>query len=168
MDKPAKIKKALIEALGITPNLAITAEVVSIQNSTCTVKLVSGLVLTDVRLCATINDSADVFVITPKMGSEVVLMSQTGKLSGLMVIKVDAVESISYKKGQFEFTVEAINGKVILKNAGVNFGALIGNLIDTFSNAIIDTPNGFGAINAITKTKLTQLKNQFNLILNSV
>jgi hypothetical protein len=168
MDKASKIKQALIEALGISPNLAITAEVISVQNTTCTVKLVSELVLTDVRLCATINDSADLFVMTPKIGSEVVLMSQTGKLSGLMVIKIDAIESISYKKGQFEFAVDGVTGKVTLKNSGVNVGTLLGNLIDTVSNAIIDTPNGPGAINAVTKTQLEQLKTQFNLILNNV
>jgi hypothetical protein len=168
MDKPAKLKQALIEALGMNPNLAITAEVVSVENTTCTVKLVSELVLTDVRLCATINESADSFVMMPKIGSEVVLLSQTGKLSGLMVIKVDAVESITYKKGAFEFLVDGTTGKVTLKNESVNFGGLIGNLVDIISNAIIDTPNGPGAINAVTKTQLEQLKTQFNLILNSV
>jgi hypothetical protein len=168
MDKAAKIKQALIEALGVNPNLAITAEVVSTQETTCTVKLVSELVLTDVRLCATINKSADLFVMVPKIGSEVVLMSQTGKLSGLIVIKVDAIESISYKKGQFEFAIEEISGKVTLKNSGVNFGSLVGNLVDTVSNAIIDTPSGPGSINAVTKLQLQQLKTQFNLILNSV
>jgi hypothetical protein len=168
MDKAAKIKQALIEALGINPNLAITAKIVSIQNTTCTVKLVSELVLTDVRLCATINESEDLFVMVPKIGSEVVLMSQTGKLSGLMVIKVDAIETISYKKGQFEFSIDGTTGKVTLKNRNKNFGTLIGNLIDTVANAIIDTPSGPGAINAVTKTQLQQLKTQFNLILNSV
>lgn len=168
MDKPAKLKQALIEALGINPNLAITAEVVSVQNTTCTVKLVSELVLSDVRLCATINESTDSFVIVPKIGSEVVLLSQTGKLSGLMVIKMDAVENIAYKKEAFEFVVDGTTGKVTLKNESVNFGILIGNLIDTISNAIIETPNGPGAINAATQLQLEQLKTKFNLILNSV
>lgn len=168
MDKPTKIKRALLEALGVNPNLAITAEVVSIENNTCTVKLVSDLVLTDVRLCATVNENQDSFVIIPKIGSEVVLMSQTGTLAGLMVIKVDTVESIIYKNAGFEFKVDGATKKVTLKNQSENLGQLVGELIDTISNSVIDTPNGPGAINAVTKTALNQIKTQFNSILNTV
>lgn len=167
MDKAAKIKQALIDALGINPNLAITAEVVSTQETTCTVKLVSELVLTDVRLCATINESNDLFVIVPKVGSEVVVMSQTGKLSGLMVIKVDAVESISYKKDGFEFIVYGTTGKVTLKNETCNFGALVSSLITEINNAIILTPSGAGQIAPTTKAKLLELDTKFKTLLNS-
>lgn len=168
MDKPTKIKRALLEALGVNPNLAITAEVVSVENNTCTVKLVSELVLTDVRLCATVNENQDSFVIIPKIGSEVVLMSQTGTLAGLMVIKVDTVESIIYKNAGFEFKVDGASKKVTLKNQSENLGQLLGELIDTISNSVIDTPNGPGAINAVTKTALNQVKARFNSILNTV
>ena len=167
MDKSAKIKQALIEALGINPNLAITAEVVSVQNTTCTVKLITELVLTDVRLCATINESDDLFVIAPKPGSEVVLMSQTGKLSGLMVIKVDAVETISYKTGGFEFIVDGNTGKVTLRNETANFGVLVSSLITEIQNAIIVTPSGPGKIGPTTIAKLTELDTKFKTILNS-
>lgn len=167
MDKSAEIKRALIDALGINPNLAITAEVVSIQETTCTIKLVSQLVLSDVRLCATINESSDLFVIVPQIGSEVVVMSQTGKLSGLMVIKVDAVESISYKKDGFEFIVDGSTGKVTLKNETCNFGALVSSLITEINNAIILTPSGPGKIGPTTKTKLLELDTKFKTLLNS-
>lgn len=167
MDKATKIKRALLEALGLNPNLAITAEVVSIQNNTCTVKLVSDLVLTDVRLCATVNESQDSFVVVPKTGSEVVLMSQTGTLSGLMVIKVDAVESITYKKGAFEFKVDGTTQKVTLKKENVNFGGLVSDLIQEISNAIILTPAGPGKIADSTKLKLTELDTQFKTLLNT-
>lgn len=167
MDRSAQIKQALIEALGINPNLAITAEVVSIQNTTCTVKLISELVLTDVRLCATINESEDLYVMVPKVGSEVILISQTGKLSGLMVVKVDAVESISYKKGGFEFIVDGSTGKVTLKNESVNFGQLLSSLITEIQNAIILTPSGPGKIGPTTKAKLIALDTKFKTLLNS-
>lgn len=167
MDKPAAIKQALIEALGINPNLAITAEVLSIEKTTCTVKLVSDLVINDVRLCATINDHEDIFITVPKVGSEVILMSQTGMLSGLMVIKVDAVESMSYKKGDLEFIVDGKTGKVTLKNATVNFGALLSNLISEIQNAIILTPSGPGKIAPTTKAKLIELDNKFKTLLNT-
>lgn len=167
MDKSTQVKRALAQALGINPNLPITATVVSVENDTCTVKLLSKLVLSDVRLKATITDEADSFLIVPKVNSEVILMSQTGALSGLMVIKVNAVESIRYKKGNFEFIVDGSTGKVTLKKSGANFGALVSDLIKEISNAIILTPAGPGQIAASTKAKLTALDTKFKTILNS-
>jgi len=166
MDTPAKIKKALQEVLGINPNLAITATVVSVEQETCTIKLLSELVISDVRLKATITGSDDGLMIIPRIGSEVIVMSQTGKLSGLMVIKVDSIDTIKYKNGDFEFTVDGTTKKVTIKNAGASVGNLIGLFIDQVSNAVIDTPNGPGSINAATKAQLTNIKTQFKSILN--
>lgn len=167
MDKSTQVKRALAQALGINPNLPITATVVSVENDTCTVKLLSKLVLSDVRLKATITDEADSFLIVPKVNSEVILMSQTGALSGLMVIKVNAVESIRYKKGDFEFVVDGTTGKVTLKKSGANFGALVSDLIKEISKAIILTPAGPGQIAASTKAKLTALDTKFKTLLNN-
>lgn len=166
MDKHSKIKK-LLEGFGLKPNLPITAKVVSIENDTCTVKLESSLVLSDVRLKATITDESDSFLIVPKVGSEVIVMSQTGELSGLMVLKVNAVESIRYKKGDFEFIVDGTTGKVTLKKSGANFGTLVSDLIKEISNAIILTPAGPGQIAASTKAKLTALDTKFKTLLNN-
>ncbi|MFE3849079.1 hypothetical protein ACFX5D_13990 [Flavobacterium sp. LB3P45] len=167
MDTAAEIKRALIKALGVNPNLPITATVLSVENDTCTVKLLSELVLSDVRLKATISDDSDGFLIIPKVNSEVILMSQTGELSGLMVIKVDSVENIQYKKGVFEFEVDGTLGKVTLKKGSANFGTLINSLIDTISSAQIITSSGPGTINPITQGQLAQIKTAFNTILNS-
>lgn len=167
MDKSVAVKKALAEALGVNPNLPITATVVSIQNDTCTVKLLSELVLSDVRLKATISEDEDSFLIVPKVDSEVVLMSQTGALSSLMVIKVNSVESIIYKKGAFEFVVDGNTGKVTLKKDDANFGKLVSDLIKEINNAIILTPAGPGKIAPSTKAKLTALDTKFKTILNS-
>ena len=167
MDTPSKIKQALIEALGVNPNLPITATVVSVEGKTCTVKLVSELVLSDVRLCATISDEADEFLIVPKIGSEVVLMSQTGKLSGLMVLKIDSVEKIQYKKSDFEFIIDGTTGKVTLKKAGANFGGLMNDFIDAINSAQIITPEGTGSISPATVAQLNIIKTKFNFVLNS-
>jgi hypothetical protein len=167
MDVAAEIKKALIELIGANPNLPITATIVSVQNETCTIKLLSELVLSDVRLKATVSDDTDTLLITPKIGSEVMVMSQTGKLSGLVIIKIDSVEKIQYKKGDFEFEVDGTTGKITLKKSGANFGSLINSLIDTISAAQIVTPTGPGTINPITQTQLANIKTKFKLILNS-
>lgn len=167
MDTAAEIKQALGKALGITPNLAITATVVSVESDTCTIELVSKLKLSDVRLKATISDDEDSFLIVPKIDTQVIVMSQTGSLSGLMVLKVDAVEKIVYKKGDFEFNVDGTTGKVTLKKGSANFGALMENLIDTVSNAVLVTPNGPGSIDPTTQSQLAQIKTAFKTILNS-
>lgn len=167
MDTAAEIKQTLIKALGVNPNFAITATVVSIENDTCKIKLISELVLSDVRLKATISDDEDSFLIIPKVGSEVIVMSQTGALSGLMVIKIDAVEKIVYKKGDFEFIVDGVTGKISLKKGAANFGSLIENLIDTVSNAVLVTPSGPGSIDPTTQSQLMQIKTAFKTILNS-
>jgi hypothetical protein len=167
MDLPSEIKKALIDLIGANPNLPITATIVSVENDTCTIKLLSELVLSDVRLKATISDDTDTLLITPKVGSEVMVLSQTGKLSGLVVIKIDSVEKIEYKKGDFEFVLDGTTGKVTLKKAGANLGSLINSLIDTISAAQLITPSGPGTINPATITQLNQIKASFNTLLNS-
>lgn len=168
MDTPAEIKKALREALGINPNLAITATVVSVGENTCSIKLVSELVLTDVRLCATISDEPDMMVIKPKVGSEVIAMSQTGKLDGLFIVKVDAVDNITFKKEDFEIIIDGATKKVTIKNGTANLGQLMGNLIDTINSAQIITPQGTGTISPATQAQLTNIKTMFNSLLNTV
>lgn len=168
MDTGAEIKKALREALGINPNLAITATVVSVGENTCSIKLVSELVLTDVRLCATISDDADMMVIKPKVGSEVIVMSQTGKLDGLFIVKVDSVDNITFKKEDFEIIIDGATKKVTIKNGTANLGALMDSLIDTIVSAQILTPQGPGTISPATQTQLTNIKTMFNALLNNV
>lgn len=169
MDVAAEIKKALIELIGANPNLPITATVVSVQGDTCTIKLLSELVLSDVRLKATISDDTDSFLITPKIGSEVLVISQTGKLSGLVVLKIDSIDKIAYKKADFEFEVDGTTGKVTLKNQGANFGSLIGNFIDTLIGIqTINSDSTTGILNTASIAQLEQLKVSFNLILNTV
>ncbi|WP_264522138.1 hypothetical protein [Flavobacterium sp. N1994] len=169
MDVAAEIKKALIELIGANPNLPITATIVSVEGDTCTIKLLSELVLSDVRLKATISDDTDSLLITPKVGSEVMVLSQTGKLSGLVVIKVDSVEKIAYKKADFEFEVDGTTGKVTLKKQGANFGSLMNNLIDSIAGIqIINSDMTTGALNPASITQFEQIKTSFNLILNTV
>ena len=167
MDKSIEIKRALQETLGIKPNLPMTATVLAVDNDTCTVQLLSGFELSDVRLKATITDEKDTFLITPKINSDVVLMSQTGELSGLIVIKVDAVEKIEFKKGGLEFVVDGTTGKVTLKKGAVNLGGLMSELITNIKKLVIMTPSGPGNVAPSSITKLSQLETKFKQILNT-
>jgi len=169
MDTAAEIKQALIKALGINPNLPITATVVSIQDDTCTVKLLSELVLSDVRLKATISDDADGFLIIPKVNSEVILMSQTGALSGLMVIKVDSIEKIQYKKGAFECEIDGTSEKVLVKNTSVSLVDLFSELISaiksmSFTVTTPDTING-STTALVNSAQFTTIETKFKQLL---
>lgn len=168
MDKHSQIKK-LLEGFGLKPNLPISATVQSIEDDTCTVKLASSLVLSDIRLKASIEAGADGLLIVPKIGSTIVIFSQTGELSGLMVLKVDAVEKIIYKKGAFECEIDGVTEKVLVKNTAVNLGDLIGNLIGaikamSFTIATPDTING-STTALVNLAQFTALEMQFKQLL---
>ncbi len=167
MDKKTEIKRRLQEAVGVNPNLPITAEVVAVSGKTCSAKLASGLVVTDVRLCSVDDDSQTGLVICPKIGSEVTLLSQTGKLSGLAVVKTNEVDTITYKAQGFEFTLDGVTKKVTIKNDQANVGQLIGNLIQTISAAQVICPDGVGTISPATQTQLELIKTQFETVLNT-
>lgn len=168
MSKASELKRALIEAVGANPNLPINAKVVSIEDNTCSVELAGGLVISDVRLTATINSDSNSFLIVPKTQTDVLIMSQTGKLDGLFILKVDVIETIKYKNADLEFEIDGATGKVTLKKANANLGGLINNLIDTIIGAQITTISGGpGTIAPATVTQLQQIKTGFNLILNS-
>lgn len=168
MDLASEIKKALIEIIGANPNLPLVAKVVSVNNDTCSVKLNSGFILTDVRLNATIANDDNSLLISPKIGSEVLIMSQSGNLSEMVVIKTDAVEKITFKKDDFEFKINASTKKVTLKNSNANLATLINDLIDKVASAqIITQTGGTGTLAPTTITQLNQIKTMFNLILNT-
>lgn len=168
MDTGSEIKKALKEALGLNPNLPITATIVSIENETCTIKLLSELVLSDVRLKATVTDETDMFLIVPKIGSEVIVMSQTGELSGLMVIKVDNVEKIIYKQGEFEFIVDSTDKKVVIKNDSANVYTVFQLLSDLLKQFQVYTSNGpSGTPLPNTITAINQFETEFKGILKA-
>lgn len=168
MDKHSKIKK-LLEGFGLKPNLPITATVISVENDTCTVKLESSLVLSDVRLKATIGESDGSFVIEPKVGSEVIVMSQTGELSGLMVLKVDQVAKIKLKQNGLELIVDSNDGKVILKNASANLHTVLNDLATALLGFTVITPNGpsTGLI-PTTTVQINSFKTKINQLLKAI
>jgi hypothetical protein len=95
-------------------------------------------------------------------------MSQTGKLDGLFVVKVDAVDNITFKKEDFEIIIDGETKKVTIKNGTANLGQLMSNLIDTIVSAQVITPQGPGTISPATQTQLINIKTMFNALLNNV
>jgi phage baseplate assembly protein gpV len=167
MDNYAKLKKVL-ESFGLKPNLPITAKVVSVQNDTCTVKLESGLVLSDVRLKATISSGDDYFIIEPKVGSQVIVMSQTGELSGLIVLKVDTIAKVKLKQSGLEIIIDSSDGKVVLKNNTANLHTVFNDLAIALLGFTVNTPNGPSTgLLPSTATEITSFKTKINQLLKA-
>lgn len=167
MDKKAEIKKKLQEVVGIKQNLPLTAEVVSVQSDTCTVKLASGINLSDVRLTATINEDENIFVLVPKIGSDVIVISQTGELSALMVIKVDKVEKLIYKQDGVEFIVDSTTKKITIKNEQVSVKELFQSLATIIKGIKVTTSTGpSGTPLPDTITAVQQFETKFNQLLD--
>jgi hypothetical protein len=167
MDKAAEVKKALKEILNIRPNLPLTATVVKIQGDTCTVKLLSGLEISEVRLKAVDDDESDRLVLIPKEGSQVLIMSQTGELSGLFVIKVNKVKSIIYKQNGFEFKLESESKKLTLKNEDASLYDVFNELCALIKTLKVFTPSGVSGVPIPTTiAKINQVETKFKRLLN--
>ena len=78
------------------------AEIVSIQDdTTCTVKLEDDLQLSDVRLRSVVNSEKSGIVITPAVGSVVLVADLSGgKLSSMAVIMYSEIDKIEINGGK--------------------------------------------------------------------
>ncbi|WP_271783866.1 hypothetical protein [Aquimarina algiphila] len=165
MDKIAQLRQKLQEAVGVTPNLPIMATVIDIQDDHCSVKLTSGLELTDVRLKATISEGNEFMIITPVIGSDVMLLSSTGNLDNLTVIKVDQVQKIEIRQNGLQIITDSSDKKVSVKNDQVSLIAIMTDLATLLKQLKVFTPIGPSgtplpdSIEAITEfeTKFNQL-----------
>lgn len=142
MDKLSEVKKRLKEIVGVNPNLPITAIVISVEGDSCTVELKSGLRLSDVKLKATIGGATNYLTPTPKVGSTVVLISLSGNLDNLTIIKFDEIEKLSYKQDGLEFIVDSTDGKVSVKNETVSLLEILNDLATTLKQFKVFTPVG--------------------------
>lgn len=119
MDKVSKIKEQLRQNVGVNLNLPIQAEVVSVEGKTCTVKLITGLQLTNVKLLVTDNDANDHVLILPKVGSKVLMISLTGDLSNLTVIKFNEIDKVSIKNEEVSLLDQLLEFSGIIKQLKV-------------------------------------------------
>lgn len=142
MDTPAQIKALLKEIIGANPNLPITGIVQSIQGQSCTVKLISGLDISDVKLKATIDDQSDFILVTPKIGSSVLMLSSSGDLTNMTVIKADQFDKIEICQGGFELLIDSSDSKISIKNQSVNLKEIFTDLGTLLKQLKVYTPMG--------------------------
>ncbi|MBK5213641.1 MAG: hypothetical protein JJE55_08285 [Flavobacteriaceae bacterium] len=138
---PSDIKKALREIVGANPNLPITGIVKSVEGDSCTVELKSGYVATDVKLKATIGNN-DYVILTPKVGSTVLILSLSGTLDNLTVVKIDQLEKMEYSQGGLVILADSVDGKIQIKNKQVSFIELFEALKKLTAELTVSTPMG--------------------------
>ena len=164
MDKLTKIQNALKEIVGANPNLPITATVKSVEGDHCTVTLKSGLDISSVKLKATIDGDGYLLVI-PKVNSKVVVLSLSGTLDNVSVIKVNEVERVELVIDNTNFKIDSqgyeINqGNENLKTVLNDYITQFGKLCDEVNKVVVSigvTPN---------VALITQIKNEVTQNIN--
>lgn len=164
MDKYRKLWELLKPQTGKVIPL-FNAVVKSIEGESCTIEL-DGLDIDEVRLKATINEEDDYILLSPKVGSMVLVGSLTGDLSDLAVLKVDQVEKLEYKQNGLEILVDSTDGKLQVKNEDISFVDVFQALTNLLKQFKVFTPTGpSGTPLPDTITALTQFETTFKKIL---
>lgn len=109
MNPLSDIRKSICTMVGKSGGIAFTAQVVSVDGECCTVDY-NGLQVSDVRLRAVVNGEQSKILVTPKVGSYVMVVSLTDDMTQLIVSAFSEVDKI-----------EIDTGKIVL-NGGQNGG----------------------------------------------
>lgn len=128
MDKVTQTINALRDFVGAQlPSVSITTlEVISVEGDTCTVD-VEGTPVPGVRLKATKGGNNKV-LITPKLGSNVLVGSLSGDWKELAVLVVDEAEKIEIIQDNLTIEIDAVDGKISIKNKDVSLLSLLTSL----------------------------------------
>lgn len=121
------IKQASSEGGRVTILQGIVKEVSSV---TCTVEI-GSLTVSDVRLRASEKQEETQILITPAIGSAVILASLSGDMTNLVVVAVDVAESITINGGKLGglINIEALTAK-------------LNELVQVFNSHTHTAPNG--------------------------
>lgn len=154
------------EVIGADPNLPITAKVVSVENDHCKVQLKSGLIVSDVKLKATISSGSNFLRLVPKVGSSVVMISLTADLNNLTVIKFDEVEKVEYNQNGLEVLIDSTDKKVSIKNSEASLVDVFEDLTTLLKSFKVYTPSGpSGTALPDSVTLINQLELKFKKLL---
>ena len=164
-DKYAEIKRLLRQLVGFVPNLPIIGTVKSVKDDYCSVELIGGLVLEDVKLKATIGNE-EYLKLIPKVDTSVVMLSLDGSLNNLTVIKMDEVEKVEYKQNDLEIIADSTDKKVSVKNDNCSLLEVMQDLSELLKDLKVFTAVGASGIPLpATQAKITQFENKFKSIL---
>lgn len=120
MDKRAQIIQAFSALRKGQSFTFFTAQVIAVDGHTCTVN-VDGLGVSDVRLNATTEMGENMILLTPAIGSYVLVCSLSGDYNNLAVLSVDRVDKIE---------IIADDTSVVIDHSGIVLnGGKLGGLV---------------------------------------
>lgn len=167
MDKSAKIKKALQEVVNANPNYPIVGTVVAVDSETCSVQLASGLVLSDVKINASVTDGEDYLLLVPAFNSEVLLLSGDGTLSNLYLIKVNEVAQFKFSQSGMKVEFDSFDKKIKIENGTINLKDLFTDLA-TIINSLKVGVVSLGAPSGTITPDVVTLVNSFSTKVNGL
>ncbi|GGB83048.1 hypothetical protein GCM10007424_23840 [Flavobacterium suaedae] len=166
MDKLSQLKKQLQQIVGANPNLPIRGVVTAVNGQSCSVKLAGGLVITGVRLKATIGNGADYMLITPAINTNVLLLSGNGTLDDLSVIKADSVQKAEFSISGLIVLLDGDDGKVQIQNNEASLKDIFSDLTELLRAFKVYTPMGpSGTALPDTATAIDEFETKFNNLL---
>lgn len=133
MNEYSKLKEYLSGFGG--KRIAITQGIVkSVTGNLCDVEI-GNIVIPDVRIRASELDDAGEMLVTPKIGSAVILGSLSGDLSQLVVLRVDHIESIIINGGK-------LGGLVNIEQLTDKINELVNTFNTHTHNVTVSHPGG--------------------------
>lgn len=159
----SEIRQYIQAIVGDMSNLPVSGVVQSVERETCSVELVGGLVVSDVRLKATVSGSDKKLLLTPKIGSTVLMLSSDLTVSNLTVIAVDEVEKIEILTDSLSIVVD---DKVSIKNDSTNLLDVFSDLFALLRTFQVTTPSGpSGAVLTPTVKKINAVEKSIKTLL---
>ncbi len=144
MDKIRQLSE-LLKGFHSNVQVFFQATVERVSGNTCTIKI-DELSISDVRLKATTAKNDNTVLLTPAVGSDVLVGSLSGDLSNLFVVSSDVIENI-------EITCQ-----------GQNLMSLLSQMLQALQRATVIVPQGSGTFDPGTIATLTQVEQQLKMI----
>jgi len=156
------VRQFIQQIVGDMWNLPLTAKVMQVDGETCSIKLPSGLELDGVRLKATQTEKEQKIMLTPRIGSDVLVFSQSGDLNNLFVIQINEVEKIEILNDDLQLVLD---DQLHIEVSGVNLGQTLAQLCETLKTLTVSTGVGpSGTPLPPTQQKVAQLEQNFKTI----
>ena len=168
MGKEAEIKKVLKAIVNANPNYPIVGTVLAVDGEVCTVQLSSGLVLSDVKINASVTDGEDFLLLVPAYNSEVLMLSGDGTLSNLYIIKVNEVAQFKFSQSGMKVEFDSADGKIKIENGTVNLKALftdLANILNSLKVGVVSLGAPSGTITPDVVALVTDFSTKVNALL---
>jgi hypothetical protein len=144
MDELGKIKQSIQKIAGKVSVPVFAVQVVSVKGETCVVNL-DGLNLTDVRLRSVINGKEEQMLITPQVGSYVLVADLSeGKLNDLAVLTYSEIEKINIKVG--ETTIDIDKTGVVFNGGKLDGMVQVEKMVDWMNKVYSDLQKLIGLL----------------------